>query len=63
MSVILDATYRPQYRPSNPKIDVSNKATGEYMFSTNWHPTCRAMVFWWGRHKADSQPDIRAVRS
>lgn len=36
----------PEYRATNPKIDLFSDA-GRYIASTNWHRTCRDAFAWY----------------
>lgn len=51
--------YRPpQYRDSNPKIDLY-RADGSYVGSTNWHRTCREAL----AYMQDKNPEAGAVKA
>jgi len=36
--------HNEEYSPENPKIDLHNKVTGEYLASTNWSPNIKHAV-------------------
>jgi hypothetical protein len=58
------ASIKPQYRESNPKIDIyrdgTERADHRYVGSTNWHRTCRDALI----HKMLAEPGVqfKAVR-
>jgi hypothetical protein len=53
---ILPAGYKPEYKPSNPKIDLYRG--GHYLYSTNFHRTCRdALAYHRQGIMAASAPD------
>lgn len=37
----------PEYRRSNPKIDIYDAETGEYINSTKWHKTIARLKKWY----------------
>ena len=42
----------PQYRDSNPKVDLYT-ASGQYVGSTNWHRTCRDALAWFAANRPE----------
>lgn len=58
------ASIKPEYRESNPKVDIyrngTERADYRYVGSTNWHRTCRDALI----HKMLREPGVafKAVR-